>query len=558
MSLRNFAATCTRFQATLRWLSLCVTLVACVVALPTAGAQGLLPTNNSETANKTAATQPDPYGRDTPRSLATGLLAAFASGDYERAAQYLESPNGQKPASSVAAGKPTAPDTRIALAKQLQKKLDTSGSLRPISTLSNDASGNSDDGLPIDSERIGELNSASGESPLIAKRISPENATPYWVISAESLAAVSAATPELTKSALTDRLPEALGGARLGGVPLEDWLIVAVRAALSLLVAWTAFALVLRLLRALIKEPEKSQGYQFAEAAFPPLTLYVAVIAVSLLTQKLQVAIVAREVIARYATIIGWIAFVWFLWRLIDTVSDLWAARMARSDRRRAMSALVFARRSAKTVLVAIALVAVLDTLGINVTTGIAALGLGGLALALGAQKTVENLVGSVTVIADQPVRVGDFCKVGNVLGTVEDIGMRSTQIRTNERTVVTIPNGNFSSQQIENYSRRDRFLFNPVIGLTYDTTAAAMRSTLEAIRSLLDRDDNVIEGARVRFINFNASSLDVEIFAYIRTFDYATSLAMREELLLKIMETVAAEGASIAFPTRTLVIKSS
>ena len=190
-------------------------------------------------------------------------------------------------------------------------------------------------------------------------------------------------------------------------------------------------------------------------------------------------------------------------------------------------------------------------------TTGVAALGLGGLAIALGAQKTIENLVGSLTVIIDQPVRVGDFCKVGDMVGTVEDIGMRSTRVRTNARTVVTIPNGHFASQQIENYSRRDRFLFDPVIGVTYDVSAARMRAVLEAIRKLLNDDDNVIDGARVRFVGFNASSLDIEIFAYIRTFDYAQFLGMREAVLLKIMDTIAAEGASIAYPTQTVVLKA-
>jgi MscS family membrane protein len=291
-------------------------------------------------------------------------------------------------------------------------------------------------------------------------------------------------------------------------------------------------------------------------AAFPPLGLYLLVVVLFLNTQQLQVAIVARQIVARYAGIVGWIAFVWFLWRLIDMIFDLWSARMARTERRRAMSALSFVRRSAKVILVMIAFVAVLNTFGINAMTGIAALGLSGLAFALGAQKTIENLVGSLAVIIDQPVRVGDFCKVGDVLGTVEDIGMRSTQLRTNERTVVTIPNSNFSSKEIENYSRRDRFLFNSTIGLTYDTSAQKMRVVLDAILKLLIDDKNVINDARVRFIAFNSSSLDIEIFAYIRTYQLEVFLAIREELLLKIMDIVADEGASMAFPTRTIVIQ--
>src|SRR5690606_19602519 len=121
---------------------------------------------------------------------------------------------------------------------------------------------------------------------------------------------------------------------------------------------------------------------------------------------------------------------------------------------------------TAKVAIVVLGAIAILGTLGFDVKTGLAALGIGGIALALGAQKTIENFVGSVTLITDQPVRVGDFCKVGAVSGTVEQIGMRSTRIRTGERSTVTIPNGQFSSDMIENFATRERHLFAPVIRL--------------------------------------------------------------------------------------------
>src|SRR5690606_31249260 len=142
-------------------------------------------------------------------------------------------------------------------------------------------------------------------------------------------------------------------------------------------------------------------------------------------------------------------------------------------------------RRSAKVLLLAVAFVAILDTLGFDVTAGIAALGIGGIALALGAQKTIENLVGSISVIADKPVQVGDFCRVGTVTGTIEDIGIRSTRIRTLERTIVTIPNSDFSSQQIENYAPRDRFLFNPRIAVEYGISAAELHAGVEVIERI-------------------------------------------------------------------------
>lgn len=534
-----------RFQPFTAWLGRLL-WSAFVLVSTVAAAQGpLIPGSADDKAPTVAAV--DPYGRETPRAMATGLVGAFASGNYERAANFLE-PSGDP--------KLGTPQTRAAVARRLQQQLDHSGALLPFAALSNEAGGVLDDDLPLDQERIGSFASKSGKHDVIARRVSTEGAPPYWVVSATTLGAVAEQPAGVSGSSLTALLPSWLGDMRLAGAPLADWLVLFVIAVVAFVGTRLVFALLLKALRVFVREPDAHRGYQFAEAAFPPLSLYFAVIALFFATQDMQLAIVARQVVGRYSTIVGWVAFVWFLWRLIDMMADLWSARMARSDRRRAMSALVFVRRSAKSLLAIVAFVAVLDTVGIDVTTGIAALGLGGLAFALGAQKTVENLVGSLTVIIDQPVRVGDFCKVGEVVGTVEDIGMRSTRVRTNARTVVTIPNGNFASQQIENFSRRDRFLFAPVIGVTYDVDASQMRAVLESIRKVLGDDANVIEGARTRFVGFNASSLDIEVFAYIRTFDYAEFLGMREAVLLKIMDAVAAAGASIAFPTQTVVLK--
>ena len=531
-----------RLATTWQQLALCAVLLA--LSPLYASAQGPLSEAAGVLASESAALPADPYGRESPRSLVVGLVAAFASGDAERVTHYLETPRG----ATVA--------TQSNLARRLQQQLDTSGSLLPFAALSNDSDGMKDDGLPKDEERVGVFRSRSGSLPLIARRITPPGATAYWVISAASLKAIAGQEVfSVTSTAPVRWLPKTLYQLHFAGAPAADWMILLALTLAAFLSMRLVFSGLLRLFRMLVQKPDTHRGFQFAEAAFPPLGLYLAVIVLFFGTQQLQVAIVARQVLARYAGIVAWVAFVWFLWRLIDMLSDLWSARMARADRRRALSALVFVRRSAKTVLAIVAFVAVLDTIGIDVTTGIAALGLGGLAIALGAQKTIENLVGSLAVIIDQPVRVGDFCKVGDVSGTVEDIGMRSTQVRTNARTVVTIPNGDFSSKQIENYSRRDRFLLDPTICLTYDTSAEKMRSVLEAIRKLLRDDENVIPGARVRFVGFAASSLNIEIFAYIRTNEHAEFLAMREQTLLKIMETISNEGTSMAFPTRTIVM---
>jgi MscS family membrane protein len=211
-------------------------------------------------------------------------------------------------------------------------------------------------------------------------------------------------------------------------------------------------------------------------------------------------------------------------------------------------------RRTFKVAIIVFGGIAILGAIGIDVTTGLAALGIGGIALALGAQKTVENFVGSVTLIVDQPIRIGDFCKINDVKGNVEQIGMRSTKIRTAERTVVTIPNGLLSATNIENYAFRDKFLFNPILDLRCETTPDQIRFLLVEIRSVLYAHPMVnSEDARVRFIGFGASSLRMEISCYISVVNYETSLEIREDLLLRIMDIVTESGSGFAFPSQTL-----
>jgi MscS family membrane protein len=186
----------------------------------------------------------------------------------------------------------------------------------------------------------------------------------------------------------------------------------------------------------------------------------------------------------------------------------------------------------------------------------IAGLGVGGLAIALAAQKTVENFFGGVVVIADRPVKVGDFCRVGEHIGTVEDIGLRSTRIRTLDRTLLTISNAEFSTSRIENYGKRDKIFLHPTLQFGYDTSPDQMRYLLVEIRKMLYSHPRVLaDPCRVRFINFGAYSLDMEIFAYVETKDWSDFLAVREDLFLRIMDIVEASGSYFAYPSQTLYL---
>ncbi len=189
-------------------------------------------------------------------------------------------------------------------------------------------------------------------------------------------------------------------------------------------------------------------------------------------------------------------------------------------------------------------------------TTALAGLGIGGIAIAFAAQKTLENLFGGVSLLGDEVIRVGDVCRFGDKTGTVEDISLRSTRIRTPERSELSIPNGTLATMNVENLSRRDKILFTTKLGLRYETSADQLRYVLAQIRRLLYEHPKVeTNGARIRFIGYDNSSLTLEVFCYVLTRDNNEFLAIQEDLLLRIMDIVEASGTGFAFPSRTVYL---
>ena len=184
--------------------------------------------------------------------------------------------------------------------------------------------------------------------------------------------------------------------------------------------------------------------------------------------------------------------------------------------------------------------------------TVIAGLGIGGIAIALAAQKTLENLIAGISLISDNAIRVGDFLKIGDTSGTVTEIGLRSTRIRTLDRALVNVPNGQIANSTLENLSLRDQFWFHHRLRLTYETTAALLRPILAGLTNLLLEHASIDKtSVRVRFLGFGESWLDVEIFAYVNALDWPDFLRMQEELLLKLMDLVQAGGGRIGLPSQ-------
>lgn len=488
-----------------------------------------------------APIQIDPYGRATPEGTVSGFIAAIADEDYDRASLYLNLEDIPK-VRRQRRGQ--------ALARRLQILLDRGGEFLPRAALSNAATGHLNDGLEAAVDRVGTLRADDQTVDILVEQVKGETGL-IWVISNETLGAAPGLRQEDEKTFLDEWLPEPFLETEVIGAPIGHWLALLCLTLASYAVVWVLIALALRIDSWWYRRRHREVRSVLWTLA-PPLRLWLAAIAVTVIAPRLGLSIVARELFGRFIQIVAWFAFAWLAWRVIDALGGVIIRRLQGRGTGQFASVAAFIKRLIKALIIVIGVMAIFDTLGYDMTAGIAALGIGGLALALGAQKLIENFVASVSILADQPVRVGEFCKIGETLGTVEELGIRSTKIRTLDQTLVVIPNSDFAAKQIENFSRRELFWFHPILNLHYQTPPEQVRAALERIRTTLAEDDRFHEPPRVRLLGVGNDRLPIEVFGYVSAVDYDAFLAVQEELTLRVLDAISELGLSLVSPAFT------
>jgi MscS family membrane protein len=288
-----------------------------------------------------------------------------------------------------------------------------------------------------------------------------------------------------------------------------------------------------------------------------PITLSVALCIHYWFVGYIGTSILYRLYYRRVILVLFAIAFYWILTRITRVISRRVGASLSSRGMMAERSIVSLSRRFLEVVFFLLVALTVLRSLGVDVTTALAGVGIGGLALGLGAQKTFENVFGGVSLLFDKALVVGDLCKINNRIGTVEDIGLRSTRIRTLDRTLVSIPNGVMATSTIENFRSFDKFLCQQTIRLRYDLAPDHIRYVLDELRGVLQRNPKVERGsARVRFLKFADYALEVEIYAYLLVQDNETYLAAQETLLLQLMDVLEKTGAVVALPSQAALVE--
>ncbi len=492
----------------------------------------------SQPAN--ASTASDPLNRATPRSSIYNFLEACHRGKLNTAAQYLDL---RKMSSERRASE--GPE----IAASLKRLLDRNPRFE-LRRLSDSPEGNTADGLEPNVEDLAQFDMNGEPVTLHMERVTLPQVGQVWIVSWPSVLLI----PELSNASgqtwIEKQLPRPLLNIQLLGTPLWIWLALLLVAVILSAISQVLSRLFIRIVSPVAKRFAKSFQAQRLEALTEPLRLLLSILVFRASMAFFPPSALVRDMMLKMLTLLFVLGAASLLMRLVDVISDNVVSRL--DPRQRALTYSIFPLgiRFVKIAICSFAILFALNQWGYNTSTIIAGLGVGGIAIALAAQKTIENLFGGISVITDRPVLVGDFCQFGGQVGTIEDIGLRSTRIRTLDRTLVTVPNAQFSTMTLENFSKRDRMWFHPTLRLRRDTTPEQVKSMMAAVKDILEKHNDVdASGVPLRFTKITDLSLDLEIFAYVLTTDFNEYLKIQTELLLSFMEAAANIGTGFAVP---------
>ncbi len=247
----------------------------------------------------------------------------------------------------------------------------------------------------------------------------------------------------------------------------------------------------------------------------------------------------------------------WLILRMVDYIGLVLLERAKLTESKTDDQLIPFLKTAVKVVLLFIAFFFVLGAIyKLNIASIIAGLGIGGLAFALAAKETLENLLGSFLIFLDKPFTLGDLVQVAGVRGHVEEVGFRTTKIRTLDKTLVTVANKKMIDAELENQTERNFVRARTIIGLTYSTSKNQIKAIIADLKTYLHNHSQLRENASVAFTNFNTSSLDIEIVYFVTTNDLDIFSSVKEEINFKIMDIVADHGCHFAFPTTTVFLE--
>ncbi len=486
---------------------------------------------------------PDAYGRDTPRSTVLGFISALGTNDYMLASNYINTSTTTSP---------------TILVKQFKQALDAGGRFHPDLQINNTPQGDLTADRPPNQERVGSIKIGDKKVPLILERVVSDKGEQYWQFSNITLSAIPSVLKNTSPTLIERYTVTGLENDKIFGYQLTDLIAALVLTIISFILTYILVWLCYHLLAFVYSNVRRHQP-PLPSAVILPLTIVIMALTLSEIMVYAGLSVALREPLNRFVEIASWVALTWLLLQMVDVVFTRAVDLSYKRNYIERVSVIGLMRKLVKAVLLIVAIILIFGNLGFDLTTGIAALGIGGLALALGAQKTIENLVGSVVVVADAPVSIGDYCKFETFEGTVMDVGIRSSRVRTLNRTIVTVPNGDFSSIPIENFAARDMFRFFHQLYIKRSTNVNLVYEMMKAVNQLLDKHHLTNQQwNQVYIIELRQDCYVIQLQAYIDATKITEFYDRQNLLLIDVLNKVEEYSVEHALPTQELVISQS
>jgi MscS family membrane protein len=489
-----------------------------------------------------AAKYSDPLGRDNPRGTLTGFIDAAQRGDTRHAAEYLQLPRQESEIDTTR----VVDDLKVLLNNAYVGRL---GSVTDNPELLYDPQ------LEANQERAGEFSVNGKELPLLMVRVPDGNNGHLWLISWSTLSQTEDLANDVRSHEVEQHLPSIVVRHSILSIPLWVWLAFLLLIPVALLVAAvTTFVLVRAPEWFLGRIQHRAAKWEMWNNVRGPILLFVTAAAHAIGMHLLTVPLLFREYYLRVQGTALLVAVAWLLWDFVTVWTQRMHRRITAPEERGTLSLILLLHRMLKVVIATAALLSILFLAGVNLSAALAGLGIGGIAVALAAQKTIENLFGGISILTDRVIRVGDLCRVGQTIGTVEDIGLRSTRIRTFERGLISVPNGSLSTANVENLSARDKMRIFCTLSLSYETGSAQLEAVLEQAGAMLRQHPRVeASSAWIRLANLSGSGIELEMQAYVLTRDYDDYSRVREEILLRVMNIVESCGTPLTSVAQTV-----
>ncbi len=481
----------------------------------------------------------DPLGRSTPRGTVVGFLTAMDANDHLKAAEYLDLRNLPAEITQY---------TPEQLAEGLSIVLERAVWI-DLEQLSTSTEGHDGDGLPSYRDLLQELPTAQRPVKVLLQRVPDGEGGRIWKFSNATMAELDVLYDEYRYHPAVEWLYDRLPDVSFLSIELFKWVT-----ALSSMALAAPFVLLLNwwLSRILIA-PDKPLHKRLRQFLLGPVTVFVVLMVGNQVLENLGVGLGAQEW-SRSRTLMT-AASIWLLWQLVNVARDAYGQRLINQGRESSIALLSPLTTATKITILLLGLLVWLDNMGYEITAVLTGLGIGGIAVALVLQKPLEDVFGAITLYTQQPVKIGDFGRFGDVTGTVEEINLRTTRIRTLGNSLVSVPNMRLANEAIENLSARQKFLFQPVLKISNDTKGKDLAELLNTLRTLLAENDRVLkESMRVRFTEITLLSFDVSLFAYIDAVDWPDYLAVSESLNLEILELLDRSEISLASPVEGLL----